>query len=364
MKATKNNPLWLTSKKEELEKITAILVSLGYLLDENQPHLSGERYLMTRDKFVLAGKSTSNNARVIIKASQYPDGQKEIQTEKKSRDLLKSLSFTKKDILFPDELYFGKHDGFLIWITSYIPQDKIFVAHTLEEQFFLALRAFEAQEAFHATTFEHLSNIRDTFPIFKSAEYLKEFEGYKLSISENYQNEELSKVLTEARLFLNKNKVTIDRYANHLTHTDFVPHNFRIKGHDVYMLDCSSVYFGNKYEAWARFLNYMLIHNPALEQLLSEYLRKNRGEEEYLSLRLMRVFKIGKLLQYYTGSLKKTEGDLHTLTEVRIKLWHQALKAILEDRPLSKDIRNEYISTRDTLRSPEEKERQREFAIA
>lgn len=338
--------------------------SLGFTLDEIQPHISGERYLMTKDKLVLAGRMIEGGERVIIKASQSPEGQKEIQTEKDSRDLLKSLSFTKKDLTFPDELYFGEHDNFLIWVTSFIPQEKIFVSHNIEEQFFLALRAFEAQEAFHATTFEHLNNIKRTFPIFKSSEYLREFDTYKNTIDRNLSEEELGATLEKAYNFLNSNKTTIDRYANHLTHTDFVPHNFRIKGHDVYMLDCSSVYFGNKYEAWARFLNYMLIHNPTLEQLLSEYVRKNRGEEEYLSLRLMRVFKIGKLLEYYSRSLVKTEGDLHTLTETRIKFWHQALVAILNDKPLPESVRKEYVSARDTLRSLEEKERQKEFAVA
>lgn len=363
MKSTQNSTSWLDSKTEELKNISSILRPLGFSLDENQPHISGERYLMTKDKLVLAGENTQNGARVIIKASQHPDGQKEIEVEKNSRDLLKSLSFAKKAITFPDELYYGKHDSFLIWITSYIPQDKVFVAHGLEEQFFLALRAFEAQEAFHATTFEHLQNIKKTFPVFKSPEYLSEFENFKKIITGNYPNEKLQTTLLKADEFLRSNKETIDRYASHLTHTDFVPHNFRIKGHDVYMLDCSSVYFGNKYEAWARFLNYMLIHNPVLEQLLSEYIRKNRGEEEYLSLRLMRVFKIGKLLEYYSRSLNKTTGDLHTLTEIRIDFWHQALQAMLTDTPLASEVRESYITKRNTLRSPEEKERQREFSL-
>lgn len=364
MKSTQNDYSWISSKKEELENISSILKSLGYSLDENQPHISGERYLMTKDKLVLAGENTQSGTHVIIKASKYPDGQKEIEAEKNSRDLLKSLSFAKKTITFPDELYYGKHDNFLIWITSYIPQDKVFVAHGIEEQFFLALRAFEAQEAFHATTFEHLRNIKNTFPIFKSSEYFIEFGTFKKTITENYPDEKLQATLVKAAEFLKANKETIDRYANHLTHTDFVPHNFRIRGHDVYMLDCSSVYFGNKYEAWARFLNYMLIHNPVLDQLLSDYILKNRGEEEYLSLRLMRIFKIGKLLEYYSRSLNKATGDLHTLTEVRINFWHQVLQAILTGTPLPDEARNSYIAKRDALRSPEEKMRQREFSLA
>lgn len=364
MKSTQNNSSWLDSKKEELENIASLLGRIGFSLDQQQPYMSGERFLMTKDKLVLAGKCVKDDARVIIKTSQHPDGQSEIETEKKSRDLLRSLSFAKKAITFPDELYFGKHDEVLIWITSYIPQDKVFVAHELEEQFFLALRAFEAQEAFHATTFEHVRLVKNTFPVFKSAEYFKEFEYFKKIIAENYPDKNLMSALDAADVFLKRNKEVIDCYANHLIHTDFVPHNFRIKDRDVYMLDCSSVCFGNKYEAWARFLNYMLIHNPALEQLLSDYIRKNRGEKDYLSLRLMRIFKIGKLLEYYARSFDKTTGDLHVLTGIRIQFWREALESILADKPFPEETRNNYIEKRNALRSPEEKERQREFAVA
>lgn len=129
------------------------------------------------------------------------------------------------------------------------------------------------------------------------------------------------------------------------------------------MLDCSSVYFSNKYEGWARFLNYMIIHNPDLEKLLVRYIIENRGEKEYLSLRLMRVLKIGELLEYYARSFNKTMGDLHTLTEIRIQFWHKALVSLLDDKPLSGEIRDDYITKRNALRSPEEKERQREFAV-
>ena len=364
MKSTKDDSSWLSSKKEELENISATLGGLGFSLDEHQPHMSGERHLMTRDKLVLAGKHSHNKERVIIKTSKHPGGKKEIETEKQSRDILKSLAFTKKNIVFPAELYFGEHDGSLVWVTSYVPQEKVFVAHTLEEQFFLALRAFEAQEAFHATTFEHLRTIKNTFPVFNAKENIAKFETFKKTISSNCHDEKLNETLSLAEDFLKSHKTTIDRYSNYLVHQDFVPHNFRIKDNEVYMLDCSAVYFSNKYEGWARFLNYMVIHNPALEKLLAAYIFENRGAEEYLSLRLMRVLKIGELLEYYSRSLAKTTGDLHTLTEVRIEFWHKVLQSILADTPLSEEVRSDYITKRDSLRSPEEKERQKEFALA
>ena len=78
----------------------------------------------------------------------------------------------------------------------------------------------------------------------------------------------------------------------------------------------------------------------------------------------MRVYKAGYLLDYYAGSIKKTEGDLRTLTELRLGFWNKAMKAVMEDSPLSEKIISEYKQKRDQLRSVEEKERQREFAVA
>jgi hypothetical protein len=78
----------------------------------------------------------------------------------------------------------------------------------------------------------------------------------------------------------------------------------------------------------------------------------------------MRAYKITFLLEYYARSLAKTADDLHTLTLARFTFWREALTAILEDRPLSKEVTEQYVMTRNTLRSEEEKARQREFAIA
>jgi hypothetical protein len=160
----------------------------------------------------------------------------------------------------------------------------------------------------------------------------------------------------------------IDKYGNYLSHTDFVPHNFRVRDRKIYMLDCSpeyrTVHFGNKYEGWARFINYMVIHNPELGNILADYVRKNRGEEEHMSLRLMRVYKLGFLIAFYTESLKSTTGDLLELTRERIGFWHEVLKFILGDKPVSSDFVKEYKDKRDKLRSEEEKKRQREFAVA
>lgn len=351
----------------ELNTIKELLLPLGFSLDEEQPYTSGERYLMSGGKLVLAG-TDRNGVKVIIKASSTKEGKKEIESEKHSRDLIQSLAFADKKILLPEERYFGMEGGYVFLVTRFIPQEKVFAAHTIEKQFFIALSAFEAQEAFHATTFEHLRAIKNVFPVLGSAEYLKEVSRLTKSIQELYPNAELSTLLAKTKAFLAEHTITIDRHASYLTHTDFVPHNFRIVEHSLYMLDCvpnyATIHFGNKYEGWARFLNYMMLHSPELEAHLVDYVQKNRGEDEYLSLRLMRAYKIVFLLEFYARSLAKTEEDLHALALVRLEYWEEALEAILEDHPLAKEITEQYKTTRNSLRSEEEKKRQRDFSIA
>ncbi len=364
MKSMKSKNYFELNIAEEKERASKILQAIGFSLDEHQPHISGERYLMTRNKLVLIGRRLSDGKKVIIKISKHPDGKKEIKTEKDARDLLSTLPFTDDSILFPEEVYFETYKDYLVWISSYISQDKVFVAHPIEDQFFTALRAFETKESFHATTFEHIKSIENVFPVFRAKEYFDKFKRLSDSFQANYHDEKIEKTLDDAREFLYANKTIIDRYSGYLTHTDFVPHNFRIKERNLYMLDCSAVHFGNKYEGWARFLNYMVIHNTKLERLLFEYLRKNRSEEENKNLRLMRVYKIVQLLEYYARSSKKADGDLFTLILKRINFWHQILQLILKDEPIKDELIENYILERNNLRSEEEKNRQREFAIA
>jgi len=363
MKSTETEILWQERLHTETEAIKQVVNPLGYILDEEQPHISGERFLMTRNKLVLMGRD-KENMKVVIKVSGHPDGKKEIQYEKSARDLLQSVSFANDVLLFPKEIYFKQIGKYLIFITEYIGQEKVFVEHPLEQQFFMALKAFEAQEAFHATTFEHMKKIQTVFPIFSARTYFDSFNTFQKSVADLDEDGILEDVLAQAEKFLKEHKSTIDTYSNHLVHTDFVPHNFRVTSQKMYVLDAAAVQFGNKYEGWARFLNYMLLHNPDLEKLLTEYVRTNRGETEYLNLRLMRVYKLGYLIDYYIRSLPKTSGDLHELTKKRIAFWHRVLEHILEDKPLPREFIDEYKGKRDTLRSEEEKERQKEFAVA
>src|SRR4051812_8221835 len=115
----------------EQDHFARLLAPLKIELDAEQPHISGERFLMQKDKLVLIGDAGSR--KVIIKTSSAPAGMAEIRGEKAARDLLGKVSFARESILLPEELYFGEVDGQLFLITEYIPQEKGFIEHALED---------------------------------------------------------------------------------------------------------------------------------------------------------------------------------------------------------------------------------------
>ncbi|MDB5189216.1 MAG: hypothetical protein JWL82_173 [Parcubacteria group bacterium] len=354
------NPTIMPANDDMLARIRTTLTALGYSITEDQPHISGERAHLSVKKQVLLGKNAAG-VPVVIKTSDHPDGIKEILQEKTARDVLKRLSFAMDELLQAEELFSGSEDGRYFLITSYIPQESIFVIRPIEEQFFLALRAFEAQEAFHATTYGHAREIRNAFEVYTAVTYLDSFHGFLESVRRYTSNPRLDAALVRGSRFLEENAVVIERYGNYLTHTDFVPHNMRLHGRAIYALDLASVRFGNKYEGWGRFLNYMTAHNPPLERMLITYLRKNRPEE-YLAVRLMRVYKLGYLLAYYAGLLPITTGNHLKITELRIELWTTVLEEVLDEHPVPDEVVQKYTHARNALRSEEEKRRQREFA--
>lgn len=370
MNAMESKAAWEQYRDTELLAIRPILSELGFALDKQQVHIGGERYLMAgaRDvggggkKLVLTGERTHDHKRVVIKVSSAPAGIQEIERERASRILLHTLNFAQYAFSSPEELLYVKRDGRLIFITSYIEEERTFIEHELEEQFFLALHAFETQEGVHATTSAHTQTIKDTFGIVGAADYLSLFEKFrKNAISSDPDNAKLADVFTRASAFLKENKTVIERYSGFLTHSDFSPQNLRVHNRTLFLLDYASIYFGNKYESWARFINFMTQHNPALERMLVEYVRKNRSEEEYLSLRLMRVYKLGFLLQFWTDSLAKTEGDLHELVRLRVSFWTETMRAVLDDTPVPEELVHSYLVQQAKLRSEEEKMRQREI---
>jgi len=350
---------WENYRDLELRGALPIIKDLGFKLDEKQVHIGGERFLSSGQKLVLIGRQISTSNKVVIKISSHPDQINEIKNERNHRHALKKIKFSYNKFFSPKEVVFKKVGKYYISIVEFIEQEKTFLERSQEEQFFLSLKAFETQEGVHATTYEHVSIVNKTFESLKATDYTELFNEYKNKISSLFSSDdELKKILISAKETLEKNSKTIDLYSDFLTHWDFVPHNVRINDGNIYLLDHSSIRFGNKHESWARFINFMVLYNRTLEKNLLKYLKNNRSEEELLSLKLMRIFRLGEILYFYGNSLKKAEGDLLTLNKKRFKFWTHVLKSIVNDQPISDEIVNTYKKERDSLRGQEEIKRQ------
>jgi len=352
---------WDTYREKELSFFTPLLKEHGYTLDAEQPHLYGERYLMhavtteSGTKLILLGKD-ANGTRVVIKVSRDTGGMKEMLHEQTCRTILSELHFAYGTFASPKECFFKKTKSYVIFIQEYIDQESMFIERPITEQFTLALKAFKAQESARATTFNHLKLIKHTFGSRDAETYLTCFEGFTQEILATFP--EYTDVLNEIRKTLQAHKKTIEQYGQFLTHTDLVPHNFRIQNNTVYLLDHSSLTFGNKYEGWARFINFMTLYNPELASLLTHYVKDNRTEEESVSLWLMRLYRLTELMFYYTQTLQRCSGDLQELNTERVHFWGQVLSYTLQQKELPEEIRTTYIKKRDTLRSTDEKKRQ------
>lgn len=353
---------WKEYCERELVGVTAVLKEEGFVLEKKQVHIEGERYLMSGRKLVLLATDSKSGKRVVIKVSSERDGMREIEAEREARETLRTLRFAYHTLASPEEIFYTKEGGRVIFVTAYIEQDKNFLARPTPEQFSLALQALKMQEGIHATTYSHTRTIKNIFGMWGARNYLDSFAAFCITAATNdASNHALADILLRAQKLLEKKKGNIEQYCGFLTHTDFVPHNLRVAGNTMYLLDYASLRFGNKYESWARFLNFMLLHNRPLEQALLQYVRDNRAEEEYLSLRLMRVYKLGQLLEYHAGTLSKTEGDLHKLSKKRVAFWTEVLLSVIDDKPLPQEVISGYQKNRDSLRSEEEKQRQKEL---
>ena len=346
------------------EAIKTTLVSLGITLDDDQLHIGGERAVMSTHKLVLTG--TKGGKRVVIKVSLDAQGAADIKTEADIRNALEELRFANGSLIFPPEdLFTELPDGTVINVTEFIEQEKVFVEHTLREQFFMALRWFEAQESFHATTHEHVKSLRGTFAVWTSDNYMNDVGSIRQALATqstiDTRAENVSLLLVG---LIEKNKALIDRYSGFLNHTDLVPHNFRINNGTLYALDQVSIWFGNKYEGLARFINYMVIHNPELARMLTTYVAEHRSAEDAEMLRIMRCYKAGVLLRYYAQAITASDGALRELSVVRLRFWVDVLDALLKNAPISEELIASYKETRDALRTDDEKKRQREFAKA
>lgn len=370
MGANDDQASWEHYRHDELRHAVPVLGSLGYILDESQVHAGGERYLMTgaRDvggggkKLVLSGIRVSDGARVIIKVSSDPEGQREIERERSTRATLNNIRFAQHAFHVPREFLHERFGPLLVSITEYIKEDDPLLGRKTNEQFFLMMQAIESLEGVHATTSAHTNMIRETYGMVSAREYLREFERFRSAACAQAQdNDVLKDLFARAASFLEEHKTLIERYCGFLTHADFVPNNIRISGRTIYLLDSASLRFGNKYESLARLLNWFVHQHPALERMFVEFIRTNRGEEEYLDLRLMRIYKLGYLLMYYAAALHKSDGALRELTQARLTFWSAVMQALLEDRAVSDEALSAYLEARDRLRSRDEIARQKEM---
>lgn len=352
-----SKPAWEKYKQEELSGLIPILENAGYTLDAAQPHTEGERYLMqavtttSGPKLILLGTSPTGE-RVVIKATSSPGGMRELEHERLCRQALASIPFSYVPFVSPREVLFERRGKYLVSIQEFITQDTPFLARTLEEQFSFALSSFKAQESVHATTYEHIRTARRVFGSVGSAQYLRNFNTFQTATGADHT------LLTKASEVLALEQETIEQYGNFLTHTDFVPHNFRIRDGAMYLLDHSSLRFGNKHEGWARFVNFMDLHNRPLARAITEYLSRNRSEEEQRSFFLMRIYRLGEIIAYYSRTLSRSEGALRTLNQGRIAFWSEMLRKHLSSESLSDAEVNDYILLRNRLRDPEENRRQ------
>lgn len=359
--------LWLAYKEKELGSVLPILDELGYSLDKDQVLIGGERYLMltrARDvggggyKLILTGKRKSDDKKVIIKTSSTKEGKEELEREHNVRTILHALKFAYAPFLSPQELFYEYRKEFLISVTEFIEQPIPLLDHSLQDQFFLCLLALETQEGMQATTSSHFASVSRIFGIANTDTYINSFNAFSSSIQRRQpHNLRLSALLKEGEEYLKKHKECISLYSGFLTHSDFSPHNFRINGRNIYLIDHAALQFGNKHESWARLVNFMTQYNPDLEHLLIEYVRYNRPEEESLSLNLMRVYKLGFLIDYYTSSYERADENTQEIMRIRIDFWTDALEALLRGKKLSPQRVTEFLSTQEYLRSDEEKKR-------
>ncbi|MBP6860238.1 MAG: hypothetical protein KBC38_01585 [Candidatus Pacebacteria bacterium] len=353
---------WDAYRESELAWLRPRLTSLGYTLDENQPHIAGERYLMQAvttaagRKLILLASRSSDGQRAVVKATSDVGGKKEIGHERACRRFLADIDFAYQPFHSPAELLWEERDDRLIFIQEYIEQSSAFLARPPEEQFHIALAALKAQESAHATTYGHRAKVRGVFGSHGVNDYfssVKHFFACVVSAFPSYEER-----LSRAESLLKAGKRRIDQYGGFLTHTDFVPHNFRIKDGTLYLLDHSSFRFANKYEGWARFTNFMALYHPALASALVAYVRNNRTPEEAEAFQLMRIYRLMEILCYYVRTLSRSEGDLRALNEARIAFWGEVLDAVMDGSEVAPETVVEYQATRDRLRSPEEKVRQ------
>ena len=351
---------WQSFTAHEITALTPILERMGITLDTDQPHISGERFLMSGKKVVLIGTKNDTGETVIIKSSTDPVSKKELQHERTTRDTLHAINFAYTPLLTPKEIW-SEHEGErLTIVTQYIAQPIPFLSLPLSKQFDLLLGAFTMLEGVHATTASHGTSVLQ-FGNKVAADYItlaktffNDSHATIASCSESY-----SKILQTALHQIETNQVSIERYCRFLTHDDFALHNFRFTSDAIYLIDQASLTFGNKHESWARLLNYMVLYNQPLEQAFATYIQTNLSIEEQASIKLMRMYKLIELLAYHALAATESTGDVQTLSFARITFWIEVLKSVSADTKVAVSTIDSYKQTRDSLRTAAEIERQK-----
>jgi hypothetical protein len=297
-------------------------------------------------------------AQVVIKASRDHTGIQELRHEQKCRELLQQIDFAYSSFDAPRELAYWSESGYTVAIQQYIEQTSSFLERPIDQQFTFALTALQTQASARITTNNHLRKVASVFGIRTSVDYLRLVGAFLVSLTNSQADVKILGTVQTVVDRLTANQERVEQYCGFLTHTDFVPHNFRIADSTMYLLDWSSLEFGNKHESWARFLNFMALYNPELETLLITYVEQNRAPEERESLQLMRLYRLCELITYYTNTLPKSTGDLLQLNQTRVQFWHDVLQAELQNKRVDCQVVAAYKNTRDQLRSQGEQERQ------
>ena len=354
--------IWEAKIDREIPEIKSLLLGLGYEIDEQQPNLLGEKFLMKIDKFILNGTRLSDGKRVIVKISKDKDGIEEIEADRKASKNLGTLTFALETVKIAEEFYFDKMDGYIIFIIEFLEQKEPLMKLPLEDQFYITLRAFDILENIYLSTFEHKKQVKNKFPILTAEDYMKKFLQYRDNINKILNDPEVNQKISLAKDIFKKNLKVVERYGNFLVHEDFVQQNFRLQNNILYFIDHEALQFGNLHETQARYLNFMLVHSPKLEKKITQHIKQKSEKENsdaYLSLQMMRLLKCTQLLEYYAKSLEKSAGDEYKISKVRFDFWLDVLEHLSEDKPVHDSLVEEYKNARDNLRSKEEVERQK-----
>jgi hypothetical protein len=356
---TDKQKAWQEYAKQEMAILKPILEEKGLVLLDDQPHISGERFLMSGKKVVLEAKEEGSLNKLIIKSTSDTKYRAELIAEASSQSRLQEIPFAYHPLLAPEQRWLEKDGDRVTVATEYIEQPIPFLTLPLEKQFDLILDAFKMLAGVHVTTASHSSFVKK-FKSWNAKNYLEAAEGFLEEIKDREPGATtlLSTVETGFNI-LNNKEIDIERFCGFLTHDDFALHNFRFYQDAIYLIDQSSLLFGNKHESWARLMNFMILNNRDLEQAILKYTKNNLSDEEQSSLYLMRIYKLIELINYHHRATIESVDNIKKLSERRITFWSLVLEKTIHNQDVDQADVEAYKKDRDDLRSPEEKARQK-----